>query len=461
MADSEGPPRPHGARSAGPAARKGGRDLHKVGSAEAGLGKKPGRKAAGRRALPGAGAESVVPQAVQEADCYHGMIHKDELGTLLLREGDFVIRLGRSAQAADRITLSVLWDGAPRHFILESSGAGARRRVWIEMERQFGSEMKLVEWHVETGTPLGPKACVLRNPVTHQSWELDVENITTEKELGAGAFGKVFRGSLDIGGQGERTPAAIKQCEAKRLKLEDQNKFMKEAEIGRRLNHPNVIRCYGVQHMREPLMIVMELAAGGSLRSRLRTPAGSPDAPTSQQLLVWSREACAALEYLEQKKILHRDIAARNCLLGPAPALTLKLADFGLAKADTTAYKMQTKVKLAPRWMAPEVMTAGEFSTASEVWSLGVLLWEIHSKGEEPFKGYAAVEIKERVAGPEKLRLACPPASFPGELARLVQSCWASHPSARPTFARLGLSLDQLLGRLPGRLQNAPDNFVF
>ena len=284
----------------GKKAAAGGRELRKAASAEGAVGQKAGRKP--RKAA--AGAESVVPAAVQEADCYHGMIHKDELGSLLLREGDYVIRLGRSERAADRITLSVFWDGGPRHFILESIGAGARRRVWVEPEHKFGTETGLVNWYMDTGTPMGPKACVLRNPVPHQSWELDVDNIVLEKELGAGAFGKVFRGSLDIGGGGEKTPAAIKQCESSRRSLAQQNVFMKEAEIGRRLCHRNVIRIYGVQCREHPLMIVMEFAGEGSLLGWLRRQAKAKTAPAETTMLALCKDAVMGVDYLHQQRVL-------------------------------------------------------------------------------------------------------------------------------------------------------------
>ena len=412
-----------------------------------------------RHSGPGSAAldmHSWLSPYVRNQPYFHGMIHKDEVPAMLEKDGDFILRLGRAKISSQNVTLSVHWHGRPRHFILNRDPNG---KVFIDPARRFRDEVGLVEWYRDHNQPLSFNGYLLRNPVTRQSWELEKKDIHLTTELGKGAFGKVYTGLLEPRALPTRNgaakprqsvPVAVKLCESTGLNLEAQNVFMKEAEIGRRYDHPNIIKVYGVQHREQPLMIVMELATGGSLLHFLHKERSLVEADLTRL----ARDAAAALEFLAIKKVLHRDIAARNFLLGSPPDRVLKIADFGLAKADCVDYTMQTKIKLAIRWLAPEVLLHGHFSLASEMWSFGVLCWEIWTRGGEPFKGLKTRDVKDRVLGPEKLRLTPDPAWNP-QVVALITACFTDNPKERLTIAKAALVLDRLLGRphhplLPG-----------
>ena len=375
---------------------------------------------------------------VQKAEYFHGMIHKDEIGSLLRDEGDVILRLGRSAMAARNVTLSVMGKGQPRHFMIEWEGEGKKRRCWVDPDEKFPDEVALVEAYVARKIPMGAAGYILKRPVTRADWELSSGDVELTKEIGKGAFGKVYLGVLvnpppSRPGQSLPQPApraavAVKLCDGARESQDIQNKFMKEAEIGRRLCHRNVIRIYGVQCREHPLMIVMEFAGEGSLLGWLRRQAKARTAPAETTLLALCKDAVMGVDYLHQQRVLHRDIAARNFLVGTGRIL--KIADFGHAKADTIRYALKSKLKMALKWCAPEVMDKGEFGHPSEVWALGVTCWEILSVGEEPFQGIPKKEVKSRVLGADRLHLE-PKPSWSPDTAELLRLAFVFSPAAR------------------------------
>ncbi|VDM72697.1 unnamed protein product, partial [Strongylus vulgaris] len=153
---------------------------------------------------------------------------------------------------------------------------------------------------------------------------------------------------------------------------------MKEARLMRGLDHPNVVKLHGVGVLDRPLYILLEYVAGGSLRKYLKNNKNSMTIDEKAQIALG---AAWGVDYLHKSRILHRDIAARNCLYDQVSAV--KISDFGLSRPGT-AYKMKSAKKMPVRWMAPESITSFTFSQKSDVYSFGVLIYEIFT-AEDPY----------------------------------------------------------------------------
>lgn len=257
-----------------------------------------------------------------------------------------------------------------------------------------------------------------------QQWLCDPSSIQFGESIGEGQFGDVFRGVLST--QNGEQPVAIKTC--KPDSTEDQrHKFLQEAATMRRFNHPHIIKLLGVVMEEPSICIIMELAPLGELRSYLI----SSGRQISRNLLLnYSKQLGAAMCYLETKKFVHRDIAARNVLV-TAPDC-IKLADFGLSRwLEENDYYVASKGKLPIKWMAPESINFRKFTSSSDVWMFGVCVWEILMRGVKPFQGVKNNDVIGRIEMGERLKL---PEECPLTLYHLLIDCWNYDPALRPTF---------------------------
>ncbi|GMT00717.1 hypothetical protein PENTCL1PPCAC_22891, partial [Pristionchus entomophagus] len=170
---------------------------------------------------------------------------------------------------------------------------------------------------------------------------------------------------------------------------------MREDRLMRNLDHPNIVKLYGVAAGQEPLMLVMELATDGALDSYLGKNELLPQGKRMEMIC----QAAWGIEYLHGKNCLHRDIAARNCLYGGG---NVKITDFGLSRLGET-YQMNPKNKVPIRWLAPETLKSAGYSRKTDVWSWGVLVWEIFNNGIEPYPGMTTIEVLRFVKGGKHL----------------------------------------------------------
>ncbi|KHJ92410.1 protein tyrosine kinase [Oesophagostomum dentatum] len=204
----------------------------------------------------------------------------------------------------------------------------------------------------------------------------------------------------------------------------------------RGIAHPNIVRLYGVALDKEPFLIVMELMANGDLKTFLRTNRSSP-----YQKLCWAAHAAYGIAYMHTKYLIHRDIAARNCLL--SSSLTLKIADFGLTR-EGGVYQMIARRKLPVKWIAPEVLENNIFTLKSDVWSFGILVWEIMSDGAVPYEGLPNVKVKEMMLQGKHNKF---PPGTNAEVVKLVQTrCWMRDPASRCTM----LEVAKIMARVSG-----------
>ncbi|NXU58950.1 FES kinase, partial [Turnix velox] len=367
--------------------------------------------------------EPLVPE-VEKPLCqqvwYHGAIPRAEVQELLSCNGDFLVR---ESQGKQELVLSVLWDGQLRHFIIQASENSYR----LEGEG-FPTIPLLIQHLLQSRQPLTRRSgVVLARAVPKDKWVLNHEDVLLGERIGRGNFGEVFSGRLRT----DNTPVAVKSCR-ETLPPELKAKFLQEASrILKQYNHPNIVRLIGVCTQKQPIYIVMELVQGGDFLSFLRSE--GPHLRV-KDLLKMTENAAAGMEYLESKHCIHRDLAARNCLV--TEKNTLKISDFGMSREEEDGiYASTGGMKQIPvKWTAPEALTYGRYSSESDVWSFGVLLWEAFSLGAVPYANLSNQQLREAVE--QGLRLEAP-AQCPGEVYRLMQRCWHYDPRQRPGFSAI------------------------
>ncbi|KAI8505731.1 Endothelial cell-specific molecule 1 [Branchiostoma belcheri] len=281
---------------------------------------------------------------------------------------------------------------------------------------------------------------------TLSSWEVDREDIRFEHMIGEGEFGHVVRAGLRVP-EGYEVLVAAKSIRPDRKTASTVRDFRREMDILARIHedkngHPNVVKLYGVLTKSEPQYILVEYASNEELRRYLWTLREQCKITGDRKLLERLGFACdvaCGLSELARLKIVHRDIAARNVVISDRKVA--KIADFGLARDVyvSSAYERTEQggeEELLPlKWMAVESLRDGVYTCESDVWSYGVLLWEIASFGEEP--RYAGAPMHPGVCKLlELLRKGVrlqQPQNCPLPVYRIIRSCWVFNPSRRPT----------------------------
>ncbi|RCN39455.1 protein tyrosine kinase [Ancylostoma caninum] len=213
----------------------------------------------------------------------------------------------------------------------------------------------------------------------------------------------------------------------------------------REFRHDNVIRLHGVCTSKEPIMIVMELCPGGSLLSRLQDLNNQPSMIAK---INYVYGAARGMAYLQTKDIIHRDIAARNCLLGENECV--KISDFGLSFIGKTLREKKLK-KVPLRWLSPETLKMGVYTTKTDVYSFSVMIWEIFSFGQLPFHKYENHEIRPLILQ-KKAKLTKCLGDIPPEMDELRMRCADFDPTKRPDF----IELEAILEQMPGVIKPKP-----
>ncbi|XP_046711349.1 leukocyte tyrosine kinase receptor isoform X2 [Silurus meridionalis] len=270
--------------------------------------------------------------------------------------------------------------------------------------------------------------------------EVPRKNITLLRALGHGAFGEVYEGQvLGMNGDNTAMQVAIKTL-PEICSEQDEMDFLMEALIMSKFNHQNIVSCIGVSLQILPRFILLELMTGGDMKSFLRQNrprANQPSSLTMLELLHMARDIAFGCRYLEENHFIHRDIAARNCLLTcPGPERVAKIGDFGMARDIYRAsyYRKGGRAMLPVKWMPPEAFLEGIFTCKTDTWSFGVLLWEIFSLGYMPYPCKTNQEVLEFVTSGGRMD---PPKSCPGPVYRIMTQCWQHCPEHRPNFSAI------------------------
>ncbi|XP_041368267.1 putative molluscan insulin-related peptide(s) receptor [Gigantopelta aegis] len=270
-------------------------------------------------------------------------------------------------------------------------------------------------------------------------WEFDRDKIKLIRELGQGSFGMVYEGiAKDLDGKGE-IRVAVKTVNND-AGFHERTNFLKEAGIMKQFSCHHVVKLLGVVSKGQPALVIMELMIKGDLKNYLRQH--RPDEednngqqpPTLQEIWQMSGEIADGMAYLSDKKFVHRDLAARNCMV--SENLVVKIGDFGMTRDiyETDYYRKGGKGLLPVRWMAPESLKDGMFTTMSDVWSYGVVLWEMSTLAAQPYQGLSNEEVLKYV---NDGRIMEKPEGCPDKLYEMMLKCWRFRYKQRPTFKEI------------------------
>uniref|UniRef100_A0A4W3HB74 Tyrosine-protein kinase n=1 Tax=Callorhinchus milii TaxID=7868 RepID=A0A4W3HB74_CALMI len=347
--------------------------------------------------------------------------------------GSFLVR--KSERIQNSYVLSANVERTVIHSLISHNEAG---RFYLHSGSEFDSVHELVEFYknnmlfrgVKLMKPSTKKEPVFRHLSynTVDEWERPKAEFTLVRCIGSGSYGDVWKAIWN-----DSVHVAIKML---RADATDPNKFLKEAQIMKNLQHPNLIRLYAVCTRKQPFFIVTELMRHGDLlkylkRYHLQIP----------QMIDMAAQAAAGMSHLESNNYIHLDLAARNILVGDNNVC--KIADFGLArliKEDNIAIRFTDKLPI--KWTAPEVVMNSDFSVKSDVWSFGIVLYEIITKGKMPYLGMTNRDALFKVAN--GYRMPCP-AGCPEPIYNLMRECWNENPDDRPSFKTLKLQLEDFL----------------
>ncbi|NXW55118.1 EPHA2 protein, partial [Eurystomus gularis] len=304
-------------------------------------------------------------------------------------------------------------------------------------------QLKPLKTYVDPHTYEDPNQAMLKFTT-----EIPPSSITRQKVIGAGEFGEVYKGTLKRGKK--EVPVAIKTLKVGYTEKQRVD-FLSEATIMGQFCHHNIIRLEGVVSKYKPFMIITEYMENGALDKFLREKEGEFGVI---QLVGMLRGIAAGMKYLANMNYVHRDLAARNILVNSN--LVCKVSDFGLSRVledDPEATYTTSGGKIPIRWTAPEAISYRKFTSASDVWSYGIVMWEVMSYGERPYWELSNHEVMKAIN--EGFRLPAP-LDCPSAIYQLMMQCWQQERSRRPKFADVVSILDKLI-RAPESLKALAD----
>ncbi|XP_021055490.1 muscle, skeletal receptor tyrosine-protein kinase isoform X7 [Mus pahari] len=346
-----------------------------------------------------------------------------------------------------------------------------RRKEWKNKKREstavtlttLPSELLLDRLHPN---PMYQRMPLLLNPKL-LSLEYPRNNIEYVRDIGEGAFGRVFQARAPgLLPYEPFTMVAVKMLKEE-ASADMQADFQREAALMAEFDNPNIVKLLGVCAVGKPMCLLFEYMAYGDLNEFLRSTSphtvcslshsdlstrvrvsspGPPPLSCAEQLCI-ARQVAAGMAYLSERKFVHRDLATRNCLVGEN--MVVKIADFGLSRNIYSAdyYKADGNDAIPIRWMPPESIFYNRYTTESDVWAYGVVLWEIFSYGLQPYYGMAHEEVIYYVR--DGNILACPE-NCPLELYNLMRLCWSKLPADRPSFCSIHRILQRMCERAEG-----------
>ncbi|XP_054238191.1 fibroblast growth factor receptor 2 isoform X2 [Indicator indicator] len=288
-------------------------------------------------------------------------------------------------------------------------------------------------------------------------WEFPRDKLTLGKPLGEGCFGQVVMAEavgIDKDRPKEAVTVAVKMLKDDATE-KDLSDLVSEMEMMKMIGkHKNIINLLGACTQDGPLYVIVEYASKGNLREylRARRPPGMEysfdinrvpeEQMTFKELVSCTYQLARGMEYLASQKCIHRDLAARNVLV--TENNVMKIADFGLARDinNIDYYKKTTNGRLPVKWMAPEALFDRVYTHQSDVWSFGVLMWEIFTLGGSPYPGIPVEELFKLLKEGHRMDK---PANCTNELYMMMRDCWHAVPSQRPTFKQLVEDLDRIL----------------
>ena len=364
---------------------------------------------------------------------FFGAITRKHAENLLMQpfndSGSFLIR--NSESTSGDYSLSIKYTKVVRHYRIKQSSRGYCISNWMA---NFKTIPELVAHYSKkpNGLCVNLKtACLITRPktgsqseVTNEAFEVDRSSIRFDKKLGEGKFGEVWHAAWN----GLTTKVAVKKLHPGTISA---NEFFEEVSLTKQLKHPNLVQLYGVCTKEEPIYIITELMEHGSLLTYLRGH-GSRLLKLPQLLNIGAQVA-SGMAYLEQKGYVHRELSARNVLV--SENLNCKVKSISMARIlSEDVYEAHTGEKFPVKWTAPEALLHHHFTIKSDVWSFGILLYELITYGCSPYPGKNNTQILEALQ--TGYRMPCPE-GCPEQLYKIMRECWRDDEPSRPTFESL------------------------
>lgn len=371
---------------------------------------------------------------------YHGNLTREQAEFLLKDtvEGSYLMR--ESTHYPGDFTLCLKSESKVENYHIKL----VNNKFTIDDENMFKNLIELVDFY----TKFDDLACKLGQSIAYRKKEessdyqtllntlwIDNTDIKMGREIGIGEFGAVYRGSY------KNTDVAIKKIKDKKTAHE----FLKEAFCMASLSHPNLVKLIGVvRHLTDgeeenEISLVTEYMPRGSLLDYLMSR--GRNVLTSKELIDFTINICDGMSYLEEKGIVHRDLAASNVLVSKDDVA--KVSDFGLSKKimDDTRNGVRIRIK----WSAPEAIKDRLYSNKSDMWSFGILLWETFSYGRVP---YPKIPVNEVLTYIEQGYQMEKPDGCPDEIYSLMKEAWEFDRTLRPTFSQTLIKLDKIKTKL-------------
>ncbi|XP_002811242.2 tyrosine-protein kinase Fgr [Pongo abelii] len=371
--------------------------------------------------------------SIQAEEWYFGKIGRKDAERQLLSPGNpqgaFLIRESETTKGAYSLSIRD-WDQTRgnhvKHYKIRKLDMGG---YYITTRVQFSSVQELVQHYMEVNDGLCNlliAPCTIMKPQTlglaKDAWEISRSSITLERRLGTGCFGDVWLGTWN-----GSTKVAVKTLKPGTM---SPKAFLEEAQVMKLLRHDKLVQLYAVVS-EEPIYIVTEFMCHGSLLDFLKNPEGQD--LRLPQLVDMAAQVAEGMAYMERMNYIHRDLRAANILVGER--LACKIADFGLARLiKDDEYNPCQGSKFPIKWTAPEAALFGRFTVKSDVWSFGILLTELITKGRIPYPGMNKREVLEQVE--QGYHMPCPP-GCPASLYEAMEQTWRLDPEERPTFEYL------------------------
>uniref|UniRef100_A0A8C9F819 Tyrosine-protein kinase n=1 Tax=Pavo cristatus TaxID=9049 RepID=A0A8C9F819_PAVCR len=358
------------------------------------------------------------------------------------REGAFMVRDSRQPgmYTVSVFTKALSTDNNPviKHYHINET-TDFPKRYYLAEKYVFDCIPELINYHQHNAGGL-----VTRLRYAVSSWKkkapitaglsygklvINPSELTRVQEIGSGQFGVVY-----LGYWLEKTKVAIKTIREGAMSEED---FIEEAKVLMKLSHPKLVQLYGVCFENTPICLVFEFMEHGCLSDYLRSQRGSFSKET---LLGMCLDVCEGMAYLEQNSVIHRDLAARNCLVGESHVV--KVSDFGMSRIVLDdQYTSSTGTKFPVKWSAPEVFSYSNYSTKSDVWSFGVLMWEVFSEGKMPYENRTNGEVVEEINAGFRLYK---PKLASKAIYEVMSHCWSMRKEDRPSFSLLLYQLSEV-----------------
>lgn len=364
---------------------------------------------------------------------FHGKIKREEAENLLQPRKDGLFLVRESTNFPGDYTLCVCYQDKVEHYHVIYKD----NQLTIDEEEIFANLPELVAHYEKDADglctrlawPLArqdkPEFFVNRTDFEAAGWIIQEKELQLEESIGKGEFGDVMLGAY----QGDKVAVKILKDSSKAAQ-----KFLAEASVMTSLRHPNLVQLLGLVINDQHLYLVTEFLSKGSLVDYLRSRGRLH--VTKRDQIKFAHDTCAGMEYLESKKVVHRDLAARNVLV--AENGDAKVCDFGLAREEIFN---QEGGKVPIKWTAPEALRHNLYSNKSDMWSFGILLWEIYSFGRVPYPRIPLADVMKHVVKGYRMEK---PEGCPQEIYELMRQAWDSNADRRPTFNKVKQQLAQL-----------------